>query len=66
MYLALKAGIFVVYDHTAPAGAQMRVIIHAKENIKHAVPLGDRSKEAAHYAKNSLDRVMGSTYSPSL
>ena len=60
--LPLEAAGLVVDGHAAPAGAQMRVVVHTEENIKHAISLGDRSKKPAHYAKNSLERVMGSMY----
>ena len=64
--LALEAGLGIEDSHTAPLGTQMGVVVHTEENIQYAVFLGDCSEEAAHYAKNSSDRVMGSTYSPFL
>ena len=46
--LALKAVLLVVYDHAAPAGAQVGVVIHSEENIQRHVPLGDGAKKASH------------------
>ena len=120
--LPLEAVLLIVNNHASPAGAQMGVVVHAEENVKGHVALGDRAEESAHeraslfftlgketpdggarsrrvkcgvrashrgpppvkirwcrpvrrrrpnpwsgaQAKNSLDRVMGSIYCPSL
>ena len=62
MDLALKTNCGIINRHPTPACAEMGVVIHAKENVEYAVALADRSKKTAHYAKKSLERVMGSTY----
>ena len=54
------------HRHAGAAGAQVAVIVRAEEHIHHHIAAGNRAEETAHYAKNSLDRVIGSMYCPSL
>ena len=46
--LPLEAVLRVIDNHTAPAGAQVGVVIHAEENVKGYVVLRDRAKKTAH------------------
>ena len=47
--LAVEPVVYRVVDgHTPPAGAQMGVVVHAEKDVKHAIPLGDRSKKTTH------------------
>ena len=58
--LTLEAVLPIEYHHTPPAGAQMGVIVDAKENVQNDVAPGNGAKKSAHYAKNSSERAMGS------
>ena len=46
--LPLEAVGLIVDDHAAPAGAQVGVVVHAEENVKGDVSMGDRAKKTAH------------------
>ena len=46
--LALKAVLLVVYDHAAPAGAQVGVVVHSEEDIQGYVLVRHRAKKASH------------------
>ena len=61
-----EPGLRPVNHHAAPAGTQMGVVVRAEKYVQSHIPVGDRSKITAHYAKNSWERVMGSMYWPSL
>ena len=46
--LPLQADLGVIGRHTAPAGAEMRMIVRAEENIGDRVVLADDAKKTAH------------------
>ena len=46
--LALKSVLLVVDQHTAPAGAQVRVVVHSEEDIQGHVLVRHRAKKASH------------------
>ena len=47
--LPLKMVVLGVIDcHAAAFGTKVRVIVNTEENVKYAVPLGDRAKKTAH------------------
>ena len=62
MDLPLEALFLVKENHTTPACAEVGVIVRAEKHIQSHLAVGKRSKISAHYAKNSSESVMGSTY----
>ena len=44
--------VLTVDDHAATAGAQVRVVIGAKEQVKHAVVLQRHAKESTHCSRS--------------
>ena len=65
VYLALEALLLVKEHHSAAARAEVRMIVRAEEDIQRDIAVRDRAEKAPHYAKNSSESVMGSTYLPS-
>ena len=57
-----EPGLRPVNHHAAPAGTQMGVVVRAEKHIQSHLAVGKRSEISAHYAKNSSESVMGSTY----
>ena len=66
MDLPFAARVPVPDGHTGIPGTQVAVVVRPEEHIQHHIAVRDRPEESAHQAKKSLDRVMGSIYSPSL
>ena len=64
--LPLEAVLPVPDGHPRVAGPQMGMVIGPEKDVQHHIAVRDRAEKAAHYAKNSWDRVMGSMYSPFL
>ena len=46
--LPLEPVLLIVDEHTAPAGAQVGVVVHAEEHVQHHVVMRRRPKESAH------------------
>ena len=59
MNVFLEAVCFVDRHHARPAGAQVRMIIHAEEHVRHRVALQCRAKKSAHVRLPSFPAASG-------
>ena len=48
MERTLETVLLIMEHHTAPAGAQVGVIVHTKKEIKRYVPMGHGAKKSSH------------------
>ena len=47
--LSLQADFFIVGSHTAPTGAEVRMVVHTEKHIHHTIVFGCDSKKSSHW-----------------